>query len=238
MKMKISTVYKLFILFLVSTSAMSAVSPDRTRIILNESEKSSVITLKNSSSTKAYMSQSWVENSDGEVVKDIFSVTPYIQRVEANSYSYVKIEPINVDELPKDRESMYYFNVREIPPKSNKSNVLQMALRSKIKLLYRPKEIKLDKFKEKEKDIKINVSNTKYRILNPTPYYMTVVGFSSDGVSLFEKGFSAKSVAPFSSVYGEVDKLIHSGEIVFINDFGGKVRYQFNCALGKCDFKD
>ncbi len=30
--------------------------------------------------------------------------------------------------LPQDRETVYYFNLREIPPKSNKPNTLQIAL--------------------------------------------------------------------------------------------------------------
>jgi P pilus assembly chaperone PapD len=40
--------------------------------------------------------------------------------------------------LPQDREH-FYFNVREVPPKSERPNVMQLALHTKIKLFYRPK---------------------------------------------------------------------------------------------------
>ena len=54
----------------------------------------------------------------------------------------VKIQGLpDIHKLPADRESMFYFNVREIPPKSNKSNTLQIALQTRIKLFWRPKAL-------------------------------------------------------------------------------------------------
>ncbi|MEX6226452.1 fimbria/pilus periplasmic chaperone [Providencia hangzhouensis] len=35
-----------------------------------------------------------------------------------------------INELPQDRESLFYFNLREVPPKSDKDNVLQIALQT------------------------------------------------------------------------------------------------------------
>ncbi|TOL40502.1 molecular chaperone, partial [Vibrio parahaemolyticus] len=67
---------------------------------------------------------------------------PPVQRVEPEKSSQVRIEALpEISQLPQDRESVYYFNLREIPPKSDKPNVLQLALQSKIKLFYRPKSI-------------------------------------------------------------------------------------------------
>ncbi|WP_223346554.1 fimbria/pilus periplasmic chaperone, partial [Escherichia coli] len=40
-----------------------------------------------------------------------------------------------------DRESLFYYNVREIPPKSGKANTLQIALQTRIKLFWRPKAL-------------------------------------------------------------------------------------------------
>lgn len=47
----------------------------------------------------------------------------------------------DINKLPADRESVFYFNVREIPPKSNKPNTLQIALQTRIKLFWRPKAL-------------------------------------------------------------------------------------------------
>lgn len=37
-------------------------------------------------------------------------------------------------DLPVDRESVFWLNVKEIPKKSAEENVLQIAVRSRIKL--------------------------------------------------------------------------------------------------------
>jgi chaperone protein EcpD len=41
------------------------------------------------------------------------------------------------DAMPTDRESLYWLNVLEVPPKGS-GNSLQLALRSRIKLMFRP----------------------------------------------------------------------------------------------------
>ncbi|MCZ5740532.1 fimbria/pilus periplasmic chaperone, partial [Escherichia coli] len=65
-----------------------------------------------------------------------------VQRIEAMMNGQVKIQSLpDIHKLPADRESMFYFNVREIPPKSNKSNTLQIALQTRIKLFWRPKAL-------------------------------------------------------------------------------------------------
>ncbi|MEX6064777.1 fimbria/pilus periplasmic chaperone [Providencia hangzhouensis] len=62
-------------------------------------------------------------------------MTPPVHRIEANSKSQIKIQSLPaISQLPKDRESIYYLNVREIPPRSEKANVLQIALQTKIKI--------------------------------------------------------------------------------------------------------
>src|SRR5690606_20062113 len=40
--------------------------------------------------------------------------------------------------LPGDRESLFWINIQEIPPRSEAANALQVAIRTRIQLLYRP----------------------------------------------------------------------------------------------------
>ncbi len=68
-------------------------------------------------------------------------VLPPVQRLEPGKSSQMKIEALPDVKLPQDRESLFYFNMREIPPKSDKPNTLQIALQTKIKLFYRPEAI-------------------------------------------------------------------------------------------------
>jgi chaperone protein EcpD len=49
--------------------------------------------------------------------------------------------------LPQDRETLYWFNVLEIPPKSKAANdenlnQLQLAFRTRIKFIFRPDGLK------------------------------------------------------------------------------------------------
>lgn len=71
---------------------------------------------------------------------------PPIQRIEAGSASQVRIvKQAATSQLPKDRESLFYFNLREVPPKSTSASdersVMQVAMQSRIKLFWRPKAI-------------------------------------------------------------------------------------------------
>lgn len=166
---------------LVSGSAFSAIALDRTRVIFNGDQKSVSITITNKNNQLPYLAQGWIENIQGVKITSPFAVLPPVQRVEPEKSSQVRIEALpEISQLPQDRESVYYFNLREIPPKSDKPNVLQLALQSKIKLFYRPKSIMLSEtemlnnpWQEKTQLIK---QGDQYIIKNPTPFYITIIG--------------------------------------------------------------
>ncbi|MGT3194634.1 fimbrial biogenesis chaperone, partial [Yersinia enterocolitica] len=84
--------------------------------------------------------QAWIENEKHEkITTGPIVVTPPVQRLEPGEKSMVRLSSTpEINKLPQDRESLFYFNLREIPPKSEKANVLQIALQTKIKLFYRP----------------------------------------------------------------------------------------------------
>ncbi|WP_162873694.1 fimbrial biogenesis chaperone, partial [Klebsiella pneumoniae] len=44
--------------------------------------------------------------------------------------------------LPQDKETLLWINVQEIPPAPKQENVLQVAVRTRIKLFYRPVALK------------------------------------------------------------------------------------------------
>lgn len=75
----------------------------------------------------------------------------------------------DISKLPQDRESLFYFNLREIPPRSEKANVLQIALQTKIKLFYRPAAIKTRPNEVWQDQLILNKVSGGYRIENPTP---------------------------------------------------------------------
>lgn len=85
-------------------------------------------------------------------------------------------------QLPQDRESLYYFNLREIPPKSDKPNTLQIALQTRIKLFYRPTAIvpsRADMATPWQEQLTLTRQGDGYQVNNPTPYYITIVDAGS-----------------------------------------------------------
>lgn len=142
--------YKLSCPMLVSTALMAqlttasltahaSVTPDRTRLVFNESDKSISVTLRNNNEKLPYLAQSWLEDEKGNKITSPLAVLPPVQRIDAMMNGQVKIQALpDIHTLPSDRESLFYYNVREIPPKSGKANTLQIALQTRIKLFWRP----------------------------------------------------------------------------------------------------
>lgn len=125
-----------------SLSARASVTPDRTRLIFNESDKSISVTLRNNDPKLPYLAQSWIEDEKGNKISSPLTVLPPVQRIDSMMNGQVKVQGMpDINKLPADRESLFYFNVREIPPKSNKANTLQIALQTRIKLFWRPKAL-------------------------------------------------------------------------------------------------
>ncbi|WP_431225150.1 fimbria/pilus periplasmic chaperone [Serratia sp. L9] len=126
------------LLFLFTSSVQAAISIDRTRVILLGDEKSSPVNVINHSKTLPYLAQTWLENEAGEKISSPLTALPPLQRVEKDSTVQIRVTPLaDAANLPQDRESLFFFNLQEIPPKSNKANAIQLALRIKVKVFYR-----------------------------------------------------------------------------------------------------
>ncbi|MEX6256654.1 MULTISPECIES: fimbria/pilus periplasmic chaperone [Providencia] len=232
---KIVTVMSLFLLM---QSAYAAIALDRTRVIYNENDKSVSMGLTNEHSTSPYLAQAWIENDNNEKVTSPFIVTPPVHRIEANSKSQIKIQSLPaISQLPKDRESIYYLNVREIPPRSEKANVLQIALQTKIKIFYRPITIMIKErmeFIPQENNIKIVKRGADYLVKNPSPYFLSITKLKKGNTDV--TNFEPVMIAPFDeSSLGKVSRGLGSmPTLVYLNDFGGAVDLKFSCQATEC----
>lgn len=132
--MKINTLTKgLLCLLGTSFAVNAAVSPDRTRIIFNQSDKSVSVRLTNQSKTDPFLAQSWIEDKDNRKSRNYITAVPPMVRLEAGELVQVRLMPQpTLAQLPADRESLFYYNIREIPPRSKQKNVMQIAMQSRI----------------------------------------------------------------------------------------------------------
>lgn len=157
-----------------SLSAQASVTPDRTRLIFNESDKSISVTLRNNDPKLPYLAQSWIEDEKGNKISSPLTVLPPVQRIDSMMNGQVKVQGMpDINKLPADRESLFYFNVREIPPKSNKANTLQIALQTRIKLFWRPKALENVSMKNPwQYKVTLTRNGQEFTVNNPTPYYV------------------------------------------------------------------
>jgi len=86
----------------------------------------------------AIMIQSWIEPFSASTDQDVpFALTPPLKRLNGNARQQLRVLYQGTG-LPADRESVFWLSVQEIPQKSKDENILQIAVRQRIKLFYRP----------------------------------------------------------------------------------------------------
>lgn len=128
--------------------ALASVVITGTRVIYDAKETEAVVKLSNEGKAPALV-QAWIDDGNPKAAPaDIavpFTVTPPVARIDPSKGQTLRIlytgEP-----LPRERESVFWLNVVEIPPKPTgdeaEVNRLQFAFRSRIKLFFRPTGLK------------------------------------------------------------------------------------------------
>lgn len=218
-----------------SAPLQAAITPDRTRLIFNESDKSISVTLRNTNDKHPYLAQSWIEDAKGNKVSSPLAVLPPVQRIDAQMSGQVKVQGMpDIQNLPADRESLFFFNVREIPPKSDKPNTLQIALQTRIKLFWRPKALeKVDQQHPWQYQVTLTRNGQGYTVSNPTGYYVVISNASQQKGGNAAAGFTPLVMAPHTSEDLKV-KMDSVPVLTFINDYGARMPLLFSCSGNTC----
>lgn len=220
----------------VPLAANAAVVPDRTRVIFEESAASVSVTVSNKNLQLPFVVQSWIEDAGGKKVSSPFMVLPPLQRIEPNESSMLRIVKLPELSLPKDRESVFYLNIREIPPKSEAVNAMQIALQSKIKLFYRPAAVKRERGEDMAQGLNLKIDPVGKQLLidNPTPFHITVVGLLV-GPQQTKMPIDTVMIAPLSGARLPLGNTAFSElRVSNMNDFGGQTDTLFQCAADTC----
>lgn len=217
---------------------LAAINADRTRIIMNSKEKAIAVTLNNDSRDMPFLAQSWVDDGNGKRTNALM-VLPPLQRIDGGQKAQVRIMQVQgggLDKLPQDRETLFWFNVRGIPPKPDTSNVLQLALQSRLKLFYRPAAIVRDGNAMPEKKLVVESEGGHLTLKNPTPYYITVAWLGIDRRQRLS-GFSEGGMVP---PLGElsIQATLPAGTshlwVGYIDDYGGLQMNHYTCVHQSC----
>lgn len=155
--------------------AEAGVALGATRVIYPAGQKQVPLAVTNNDDSSTYLIQSWVENADG--VKDgRFVVTPPLFAMQGKKENTLRILDATNNQLPQDRESLFWMNVKAIPSMDKSKlgdNTLQLAIISRIKFYYRPAKLALSSDQAPEK-LTFRRGAGTLTLVNPTPYYLTV----------------------------------------------------------------
>jgi chaperone protein PapD len=223
---------------LLAPQVQAAIALDRTRVIFDGGQNSVSLNISNQNKQLPYLAQAWLEDEQGNKMQSPLVVLPPVQRVEPGKPSQVKIQALPAaKQLPQDRETLYYFNLREIPPKSDKPNTLQIALQTRIKLFYRPAAIAPQQNAAPwQEQLTLTKQGDKYQVNNPTPYYITLVDAGSKKGAEGVKGFEPLMVPPQGNVSLGVSAAALGSRpvLTYINDYGGRPQLTFSCSGSAC----
>ncbi|MFI8415599.1 molecular chaperone [Serratia sp. NPDC078593] len=234
MKMSFKKYSVLLIAVLFSSSAFSSIIINGTRIIYPGKQREVTVQLTNNGQSPALV-QSWIDEGNPETTpensKAPFILTPPISRVEPKTGQALRVS-LTSTSLPQHKESLFWLNVLEIPPAPTGAqgkvpeNFLQVAFRTRVKLIYRPTGLDGEANDAPEK-LQWRFSGAGVSVKNPTPFY---VSFTEINALVNQKKVP---LAPHGDMLapGEEKTLAFSGnhtgiadiEFTTINDFGGRV---------------
>ena len=156
----------------------AGVNVGATRVIYQSKEKEANLSLSNSGEDGVpYLVQSWVSPYDNrDDSADEFIITPPLFRLDAKGQNILRIIATNAPTLPTDKESLFLLNVKAIPAKSaeqSNQNVLQIALKTTIKLFYRPAGLQ-GSLEDAVKNLQWRAEGGKLTVHNPSGFNVVV----------------------------------------------------------------
>lgn len=228
-------VYGVFLFFSFSQLTCASVILNGTRFIYHGDKKETTVTVTNNNNTPVII-QSWLdegnEKSEPSRTKVPFVLTPPINRVDQNKGQTLRIRYIGSSFLPTDKESVFWLNVLEIPPKSKtetpNDSKLNVAFRTRVKLFYRPTGLPGNQT-QASMDLQWSLHEGGVKITNPSPYFISIssIAYQVDGRKTEER---AHMIAPRSSDFFNFKKLkinsLNNLSYTVINDYGGSKTYK------------
>ncbi|WP_258089456.1 fimbrial biogenesis chaperone [Serratia liquefaciens] len=222
-----------FLLLFTQLVVAAGVGINATRVIYPEKNQSVSIGVRNTSQDSVYLLQTRVLSDLKGGEQKIFHASPPIFRMEPDSLHKVRIKG-DTATLPKDRESVFYFQATAIPgsklmadhsSEGQLSAGMKISMTNTIKLFYRPAGLAMTPA-EAGRALQVMLSSEGIKLKNTSPYYLSFAGITVNGKALSLKENQQEMLAPFSEAsYSSNER---SGDVRWkvINDLGGIESYQ------------
>ena len=223
----------------VAPLAVAGVVVDGTRVVYPAAKREVTINIRNPGSLPSLV-QAWLDAGDSHAQagesKTPFVLTPPLFRLDPAKVQSLRLVYTH-DALPADRESLFWLNVLDIPPRaaanSDAPNQLELAFKHRMKVFFRPVGLSGSAadaparmtWKLLSKDGKL----VGIEAHNPTAYHVSLVQVTAmaGGKPLVIK---ADMVDPFASRSFDVPDAVAvpTGSVAleywFVNDYGGNVK--------------
>ncbi|QRX83426.1 molecular chaperone [Glaciimonas sp. PAMC28666] len=231
---------RLLTLFLLQTfllgQAHASVIIDRTRIIYAGDKSDVSVHLSNEGEvSEAALVQAWIEEGNPANGSDApFVISPPMFRIDPKKAQNIRIFFSHERDLTQTEETLFWFNINEIPalsPKQADANILQFSIHSKIKLFFRPIGLKGDPSAAPGL-VTWTINDHQLHAANPTPYYLSFISFMTCTSGICFEDKSGGMIAPFSIKDFPLVKNAGSplpdnkeGELIyqFLDDYGASV---------------
>jgi chaperone protein EcpD len=238
--------HKIILLAFIATTSFTAapdagagVVVDGTRVVYPAAKREVTINIRNPGETPSLV-QAWLDAGDphakpGES-KVPFVLTPPLFRLDPTKVQSLRVVYTH-DPLPENRESLFWLNVLDIPPRgaanSDVPNQLDLAFKHRMKVFFRPAGLAGSAanaparltWKLLSKDGKL----VGIEASNPTAYHVSLIQVTATAGG-HPVDVKADMVDPFASRSFDLPDPVAAPngtvalEYSFVNDYGGNVK--------------
>ena len=166
--MNIYAVWCIFPLLMFSFAVQAGVVIGGTRFIYPEAADSISFEVKNTSSD-TYLVNTKITQESGSAP---FIATPPLFPISPGDANKIRIVRTG-GSLPNDRESLFHLYIAAIPSGKAPTNSLQIAVKSRMKLFYRPENLRKGAAEAWQK-LEWSQTNREWQGRNLSPYYITL----------------------------------------------------------------
>ncbi len=242
MKIPQSLSHVLLTVVLAASALLSPVSEASvviagTRVVYNANDSEVTLKVSNKGSSPT-LTQVWLDKGnpkeDPSKLDLPFIMTPALARIDPQKSQTIRISYTG-EPLPQDRETLFWFNLLEVPPEpanAQANNYVQLAFRSRLKFFFRPAGLSGSADDAPDKLVWRLVNQggkAALQVKNPTEYHVTIISAqvgSGENAPKFDEG---DMVTPG----GEITLPLNAspaagGKVSFktLNDFGGSVAHE------------
>lgn len=214
--------------------AHASVTLNTTRVVFDGKHKEASLEAHNRGNSEILL-QTWLDTGGtaaNEGAPLVFAATPPLSKVGAGGRQSLRIL-YQGSGMPTDRESVLWLNVQEIPQASAKENVLQLAVRQRIKVFYRPAGLP-GKANDAPGLLRWQLfdsgSAVVLRAENPSVYHISMATLDLTGAGYSSAMEGTTMLAPGETRHIAIRPVNQNASLSLrfnsINDYGGQTAYQ------------